>query len=69
MSSKLYEWTGDRWIITLSKSKGEMSVKEKETNLQIELIEKAKKTDLYQSVINDFPDAELIEVKSIKKDE
>jgi DNA polymerase-3 subunit gamma/tau len=28
LSSKLYEWTGERWIITFSKSKGEMSVKE-----------------------------------------
>merc|ERR1711966_226475 len=27
LSSKLYEWTGERWIITFSKSKGEMSVK------------------------------------------
>ncbi len=30
LSSKLYEWTGERWIITFSKSKGEMSVKEKQ---------------------------------------
>ena len=29
LSSKLYEWTAERWIITFSKSKGEMSVKEK----------------------------------------
>ena len=30
LSSKLYEWTDERWIITFSKSKGEMSVKEKQ---------------------------------------
>ena len=29
LSSKLFEWTGERWIITFSKSKGDMSVKEK----------------------------------------
>jgi DNA polymerase-3 subunit gamma/tau len=69
LSSKLLEWTNQRWIISFSKNKGEMSVKEKEINLQIELIEKAKKTDLYQSVVNDFPDAELIEVKTLKKEE
>ncbi len=30
LSSKLFEWTNERWIITFSKSKGEMSVEEKE---------------------------------------
>ena len=29
LSSKLYEWTNERWIITLSKIKGEPSKKEK----------------------------------------
>jgi bifunctional ADP-heptose synthase (sugar kinase/adenylyltransferase) len=33
LSSKLNEWTGNRWIITLSKKKGEPSKKEKEINL------------------------------------
>ena len=32
LSSKLFEWTDERWIITFSKSKGEMSVKEKTKN-------------------------------------
>ena len=32
LSAKLFEWTGERWIITFSKSKGEMSVKEKQKN-------------------------------------
>ena len=32
LSSKLFEWTNERWIITFSKSKGEMSVKEKQKN-------------------------------------
>ena len=29
LSSKLFEWTNERWIITLSKSKGEISIKDK----------------------------------------
>ena len=32
ISLKLFEWTGERWIITLSKTKGDISVKEKEQN-------------------------------------
>ena len=30
LSTKLFEWTEERWIITFSKSKGEMSIKEKQ---------------------------------------
>ena len=45
-----------------------MSVKDKEKNKQAELIENSKKNDLYKTMINFFPDAELIEVKSIQKD-
>ena len=69
LSYKLLEWTNQRWIISFSKNKGEVSVKEKEENLHLELIENAKKTDLYQSMKNYFKDAELIEVKPIKKND
>ena len=68
LSLKLFEWTNHRWIISFSKDEGEMSVKDKEKNKQVELVEKSKKTDLYKTMINFFPDAELIEVKSIQKD-
>ena len=30
LSSKLFEWTNERWIITFSKNKGRISIKEKE---------------------------------------
>ena len=32
LSSKLFEWTNQRWIITFSQLKGEISIKEKEKN-------------------------------------
>ena len=69
LSGKLLEWTNQRWIISFSKNKGEMSIKDKEKNDQIKLIESAKKSDLYKSMLNDFPDAELTDVKPIKNDE
>jgi len=40
LSLKLFEWTGDRWIITLSKSKGELSIKDKQKNKKIQNIKK-----------------------------
>jgi len=62
LSLKLYEWTDERWIITFSKSKGEMSVKEKQKNKKEELINEVKDLEVYKKVMEKFPDAELIDV-------
>ena len=67
LSSKLYEWTDKRWIITLSKKKGEPSKKEKEINLKKELIKSVKNSSTYKSVLEKFPDAELVDVKILEK--
>ena len=44
LSLKLFDWTGERWIITLSKTKGELSIREKKQKEKFDLINKAKKT-------------------------
>ena len=69
LSMKLLEWTNQRWIISFSKKKGEISLKDKEKNKQKELIENTKKSDLYKTVVDYFPDAELTEIKPVRKDE
>ena len=63
LSLKLYEWTNDRWIITLSKTKGQPSKKEEEINSKKELIETIKKSPIYNDILKNFPDAELVDVK------
>ena len=67
LSLKLYEWTNNRWVITLTKTKGQPSKREKEVNLKKELIESVKNSSIYKDILKDFPDAELIDVKSNKK--
>tara|TARA_Y100000991_G_scaffold180847_1_gene143599 strand:- start:22 stop:603 length:582 start_codon:yes stop_codon:yes gene_type:complete len=69
LSSKLFEWTSERWIITFSKSKGELSVKEKQRNKKDELINEAKSSEIYRMVMEKFPDAELVDVKLNEKEE
>ena len=69
LSSKLFEWTDERWIITFSKSKGEMSIKDKNLNIKKSLIENAKKSEIYKNVIDSFPDAKLIDVSINKNGE
>ena len=69
LSAKLFEWTSERWIITFSKSKGEMSVKEKQKNKREELINEVKNSEIYKTIIEKFPDAELTDVKLNKKED
>jgi len=68
LSSKLYEWTNNRWIITLSKTKGQLSKKEKETHQKKEIIKKLKDSSIYKDILKKFPDAELIDIKTIEKE-
>ncbi len=62
LSSKLFEWTGERWIITFSKLKGQISVKEKKKIDKRQLLDETKNSEIFKSVMDSFPDAELIDV-------
>ena len=68
LSSKLYEWTNDRWIISLSKKTGELSKKEKDIISKKKFLENAKRGEVYKKVLEIFPDAELIDI-DVKQDE
>ncbi len=63
ISAKLFEWTGERWIISLSKKKGEISVKDFVKEKEAKSLDQAKKTSTYKKILETFPDAELISVK------
>jgi len=69
LSSKLFEWTGERWMISFSQLKGEVSMKEKRQEIKKSLIEETKSSKTYKDVIKNFPDAELIDVILNKEDE
>ncbi|MBD1139728.1 DNA polymerase III subunit gamma/tau [Pelagibacterales bacterium SAG-MED38] len=69
LSSKLFDWTGERWMISFSQLKGEISMKEKKQKIKKSLIDDVKNTKMYQDVLKSFPDAELIDVKINKEDD
>ena len=46
-----------------------MTVKDKEIIKQKELIENAKDSDFYKNMLKHFPDAELIDIKPLKKND
>ena len=63
ISSKLFDWTGERWIITLSKKTGQLTKKETKTKNKNDSLEVAKQTATYKKIKEIFSDAELIDVK------
>ena len=64
LTSKLHNWTGERWIITLSKIEGEISYKEKLIKTKKEEIEKINKSKLFLELKNNFSDIKLVDVKN-----
>ncbi len=66
LSEKLYEWTNERWIISLSQKIGLPSQKEKNNIFKKKLLEEAKKEDTYVKILATFPDAELIDISKKK---
>jgi len=66
LSEKLFEWTGDRWVITLGKEVGQKTFSERKNIEKRELLEQEKKGKIFKKFTDIFSDAELLEVK--KKD-
>ncbi len=66
LSTKLVEWTGTRWVITLSKEMGKRTFFETQNINKEKLLNKEKEGEVYKNIKKIFFDAELLEVK--KKD-
>ncbi len=63
LTEKLNIWTGERWIISLSKNEEAKSIYEKKQENKINLFENFKKNKLAKDLEAAFPDAKLIEIK------
>ena len=69
LSSKLFDWTGERWIISFSQLKGDISMREKKQKIKRSLMDEAKNSKIYKDVIKNFPDAELTDINLKGEDE
>ena len=63
LTEKLLLWTGDRWIISLSKNTIAKSIYEKNQEYKIDKIENFKKSKTAKDIQEVFPDAKLIDLK------
>ena len=64
LTSKLYNWTGERWIISLSRVSGEISFKERINKIKKIEIEKVSKSNFFLELKNKFSDIKLIDIKN-----
>jgi len=62
LTEKLLKWTGKRWLITLTKEKGEKTFSEFQHIKVQETLENEKKGEVYKKFKSIFSDVELIEV-------
>ena len=63
LTEKLLLWTGDRWIISLSKNTDAKSIYEKNQENKNNKIDEFKKSKIASDIQRVFPDAELIDLK------
>ena len=63
LTEKLLLWTGERWIISLSKNTNAKSIYEKNQENKSNKIEEFKKSKIAHDILKAFPDAKLIDLK------
>ena len=68
LTSKLLDWTGERWIITLSKKVGSETINQLKIKNKDYDFEKLRNSELYKKATSVFPDLEIIDVKNLKDD-
>ena len=63
LSQSLLKWTNRRWIITLSKEDGGKTFIQEKIDAKERLLEKEKKSKIFDEISSIFPDADLTDVK------
>ncbi len=66
LTDKLVQWTGERWIISLSKNSQAKSVYEKNLESKNNLIEEFKKSKVAKEIEEAFPDAKLTDLIKVE---
>ena len=63
LSRSLFNWTGKRWIITLSKEEGSKTLYQKKADEKKTFLNKEKESEIFKEMKNIFPDSDLIDVQ------
>ena len=68
LTEKLLLWTGERWIISLSKNNDAKSIYEKNMEKKSSKLEDFKRSDIAKQIKEAFPDAKLIDIQEENND-
>ena len=63
LTEKLFKWTGERWIISLSKQEGEQTIYEKNLTNKKDKLAKEVNSPVVKDFLTVFPDAKLVDIK------
>ena len=63
LTEKLLQWTGERWMISLSKNTEAKSLYEQSIENKSNLTEEFQKSKIAKEIEKAFPDAKLIDIK------
>ena len=63
LTEKLLLWTGERWIISLSKNNDAKSIYEKNMEKKSSKLKDFKRSDIAKQIEEAFPDAKLIDIQ------
>tara|TARA_B100000886_G_scaffold339309_1_gene304391 strand:+ start:2612 stop:4273 length:1662 start_codon:yes stop_codon:yes gene_type:complete len=66
LTEKLLLWTGERWIISLSKNTKAISLHDRNLEIKTKQIENFKKNKIAKDIETAFPDAKLMEIKDLE---
>tara|TARA_B100000941_G_C28184814_1_gene388865 strand:- start:30 stop:581 length:552 start_codon:yes stop_codon:yes gene_type:complete len=67
LSTKLLEWTNERWVITLSKKKGLTTTKDTQKKINKDQIKLYENSDNFKNIKNIFDDIVLTKVEEKEK--
>ena len=68
LTEKLLLWTGERWIISLSKNNDAKSIYEQSMEKKSSKLQEFKNSDLAKQIEKTFPDAKLIDIEEDNND-
>ena len=69
LTEKLLIWTGERWIISLSKNTNAKSMYEKKMEEKTSQISNFEKGEISKKIKEAFPDAKLMEIQEEKNND
>lgn len=64
LSQSLYEWTGKRWIISLSKEENLKTFHQEKVDKKEKSLNQEKKSETFKEILKIFPDADLTDVRT-----